>query len=82
MPTSHQSSGFDPSILRHSGIWGAADKAVLNNVLKKRKIQISRLVSASKREGESKRENIRAIMTCLMLGGLKLELNIFIKFRR
>jgi hypothetical protein len=28
--------GFDPSILRHSGIWGAADKAVLNNVHKKK----------------------------------------------
>ncbi len=27
-------SGFDPSILRHSGIWGAADDAVLNKVLK------------------------------------------------
>ena len=24
--------GFDPSILRHSGIWGAADEAVLNIV--------------------------------------------------
>ncbi len=27
--------GFDPSILRHSGIWGATDEAVLNKVLKK-----------------------------------------------
>jgi hypothetical protein len=27
--------GFDPSILRHSGIWGAADEAVLNNLHKK-----------------------------------------------
>jgi hypothetical protein len=25
---------FDPSILRHSGIWGAADEAVLNKVRK------------------------------------------------
>ncbi len=24
--------GFDPSVLRHRGIWGAADKAVLNKV--------------------------------------------------
>ncbi len=24
--------GFDPSILRHSGIWGAADETVLNTV--------------------------------------------------
>ncbi len=29
--------GFDPSIRRHSGIWGAADEAVLNIVRKKRK---------------------------------------------
>ncbi len=27
--------GFDPSILRHSGIWGAADEAVLSIVHKK-----------------------------------------------
>jgi hypothetical protein len=30
-------SGFDPSILRHNGILGAADGAVLNNVHKKGK---------------------------------------------
>ncbi len=28
--------GFDPSILRHCGIWGAADEAVLNNGHKKK----------------------------------------------
>ncbi len=33
MPKSQQ-SGFDPSILRHSEIWGAADEAVLNKVHK------------------------------------------------
>jgi hypothetical protein len=27
--------GFDPSILRHSGIWGATDETVLNTVHKK-----------------------------------------------
>ncbi len=27
--------GFDPSIRRHSGIWGAADETVLNTVRKK-----------------------------------------------
>ncbi len=27
---SRNCTGFDPSILRHSGIWGAADEAVLN----------------------------------------------------
>ncbi len=31
--------GFDPSILRHSGIWGAGDEAVLNNVHSWKKIQ-------------------------------------------
>ncbi len=29
------SPGFDPRILRHSGIWEAADEAVLNKVLEK-----------------------------------------------
>jgi hypothetical protein len=33
---SHNCSGFDPSILRHSGIWGAADEAVVNNVYRKK----------------------------------------------
>jgi hypothetical protein len=32
---SHNSPGFDPSILRHSGIRGAADEAVWNNVHEK-----------------------------------------------
>jgi hypothetical protein len=31
--TSCNGPGFDPSIRRHSGIWGAADEAVLNKVL-------------------------------------------------
>ncbi len=30
-----QCLGFEPSILRHSGIWGAADRAVLDKALKK-----------------------------------------------
>ncbi len=34
------STGFDPSILWHSGIWGAADEAVLNNKHKNQKYQI------------------------------------------
>ncbi len=34
--TSCNGPGFDPSIRRHSGIWGAADEAVLNIVLNKR----------------------------------------------
>ncbi len=32
---SHNSPGFDPSILRHSGIWGAADEAVQNKIHQK-----------------------------------------------
>ncbi len=35
--TSCNGLGFDPSIRRHSGICGAADEAVLNNVRTKRK---------------------------------------------
>ncbi len=34
--TSCNGPGFDPSIRRHSGIWGAADEAVLNIVRKKK----------------------------------------------
>jgi hypothetical protein len=33
--TSCNGPGFDPSIRRHSGIWGAADEAVLNIVWRK-----------------------------------------------
>jgi hypothetical protein len=32
--------GFDPSIRRHSGIWRAADEAVLNIVQKKKNLDI------------------------------------------
>ncbi len=35
--TSCNGPGFDPSIRRHSGIWGAADEAMLNIVRKKEK---------------------------------------------
>jgi hypothetical protein len=38
--TSCNGPGFDPSICRHSGIWGAADEAVLNIVRKKKYIWI------------------------------------------
>ncbi len=36
---SPNSPGFHPSILRHSGIWGEADEAVLNKVHRRKKIQ-------------------------------------------
>ncbi len=35
--TSSNGPRFDPSIRRHSGIWGAADEAVLDTVRKKKK---------------------------------------------
>ncbi len=35
--TSCNGPGFNPSIRRHSGIWGAADEAVLNIVRKKKR---------------------------------------------
>ncbi len=38
--TSCNGPGFDPSIRRHSGIWGAADEAVLNNVRRKKEKKI------------------------------------------
>jgi hypothetical protein len=38
---SRNCAGFDPNIIRHSGIWGAADEAVLSIELKKiKKIKI------------------------------------------
>jgi hypothetical protein len=43
--------GFDPSILRHSRIWGAADEAVLNNIKKnpplKKNLNLFRFASNS-----------------------------------
>ncbi len=41
------SPGFYPSILRHSGIWGAADEAVLNSVSTKKKRSRKYLYSVS-----------------------------------
>ncbi len=38
------SPGFDPSILRHSGICGAADEAVLSNVYKNKKIALLKYI--------------------------------------
>jgi hypothetical protein len=32
------SLGFETSILRHSGIWGAADEPMLNNIHKSKKV--------------------------------------------
>ncbi len=34
-----KSPGFDPSILRHRGIWGAADEAMLNTVHRRKKFK-------------------------------------------
>ncbi len=41
---SRNSPGFDPSILRHSGIWGAADEAVLKSVQRRTKNKKNRPV--------------------------------------
>ncbi len=48
---SRYSPGFDPSILRHSGIWGAADEAVLNTVYRE-KIKKNLLSFGFAHEGE------------------------------
>ncbi len=45
--TSCNGPGFDPSIRRHSGIWGAADEAVLNIVRKKKIDDVSDLLNFS-----------------------------------
>ncbi len=47
---SRNSPGFDPSFLRHSGIWGAADEAVLNTVQRKKNPQKILLLTAEARE--------------------------------
>ncbi len=49
--------GFDPNILRHSGIWGAADEAVWNIVHKKEKKSKKSPLSVSlwKKENFSKK---------------------------
>ncbi len=45
---SRNSPGFDPSIFRHSGLWGAADEAVLKNVHKRKKSKKSpKLITSS-----------------------------------
>ncbi len=45
--------GFDPSIRRHSGIWGAADEAVLNTVQKKIKISPKKIFKKKEVRGLS-----------------------------
>ncbi len=42
--TSCNGPGFDPSIRRHSGFWGAADEAVLNIVYKKIKKSFQKII--------------------------------------
>jgi hypothetical protein len=46
--TSCNGPGFDPSICRHSGIWGAADEAVLNIVRKKEKKSPQKILKKKK----------------------------------
>jgi hypothetical protein len=47
--TSCNGPGFDPSIRRHSGIWGAADEAVLNIVRKKYKKSPQKILKNKKK---------------------------------
>jgi hypothetical protein len=42
--------GFDPSIRRHSGIWGAADEAVLNIVRTKKKKSPKKILKKKKKK--------------------------------
>ncbi len=44
--------GFDPSILRHSGIGGAVEEAVLHNVHKKKKSNKIQKIPLKKKKNE------------------------------
>ncbi len=59
---SRNSPGFDPSILRHSGIWGVADEAVLNTVHIKEKIQKS---PCNSRNNNARIAKCKNMCTCL-----------------
>jgi hypothetical protein len=54
--------GFDPSVLRHSGIWGAADEAVLTIVHKKKKIQKSHFKNILFKMKKSKKSPFKNIL--------------------
>ncbi len=58
------SPGFDPSILRNSGIWGAEDGAVLNNV-KRKKPQKIPLLRFSRNKMKDGTESKLATWMCL-----------------
>jgi hypothetical protein len=60
--TSCNGPGFDPSIRRHSGIWGAADEAVLNIVRKKKIILSYSILEPRCCPGHSK-EKFRTFLT-------------------
>ncbi len=62
--TSCNGPGFDPSIRRHSGIWGAADEAVLNKVWKKnKKSPPKKKKKKKKKEGGAGRSNNHRVFT-------------------
>ncbi len=58
---------YDPSILRHSGIWGAADKAVLN-------------ILHEKKKSKNATNNFLKFFSCLCLSGLWIRIN-FLRIR-
>ncbi len=75
--TSCNGPGFDPSIRRHSGIWGAADKAVLNIVRKKKKKSPQKIYKKKKKiseikslkESQNSRNQVFSYYFCMMIEG-------------
>ncbi len=80
------SRGFDPSIRRHSGIWRAADEAVLDKVHRKKSIKIPLLIFSSKEEKTYSRfltkifldlwRIVHCICTCLAYYGASEAVNL------
>ncbi len=69
--TSCNGPGFDPSIRRHSGIWGAADETVLNIVWKNRKNPSKKYKKKLFRSwGGSCRLVVRTSCVCILIWNL------------
>ncbi len=62
--TSCNGPGFDPSIRRHSKIWGAADEAVLNIVRKKKRKNPPKNYLKKKKKNISMPRNIVVCRLC------------------
>ncbi len=59
--------GFDPSILQRSGIWGAADEAVLNIVHKKKKSKMSPLYKKARWKQKTAKNEFKNQMLGLLM---------------